>query len=677
MSSGLSAGYRPRFGGLAGEGGIRFAAWSSSARRIWVSIFDARGNREIDRLELQSEGEGVHALFVAGLAAGTRYGFRADGDYAPEHGFWFDPDKLLADPYAVEIDRPYAYDGRLAARRGEGADTAPLMPKAIAGALPEPLPALPPLFRSGGLIYEVPVRAFTKLHKDIPEKQRGTIGALAHPLVVEHLQKLGVAAIELMPVTASIDERHLPPLGLRNAWGYNPVTFMALDPRLAPGGLAELRGTVAALREAGIGTILDLVFNHTGESDRLGPTLSLRGLDSRAYYRHEPDGALVNDTGTGNTLACEHPVVREMVLDTLRHFVQHAGVDGFRFDLAPILGRVAGVFDADAPLLNAIRNDPVLGDRVLIAEPWDIGPDGYQLGNFPPPFLEWNDKCRDDIRRFWRGEGGIIGALATRLAGSSDVFAKAGQTTSRSINFIAAHDGMTLADIAAYEHKHNEANGEQNRDGHDDNLSWNNGLEGETGDQSIVTARFDDQCALLATLFASRGTIMLTAGDEFGRTQRGNNNAYAQDNDITWLDWAGRDRALELYTVLLAKMRRAVPALLDTTFLTGEPPAGSEIPDVAWLTETGMPLDEAAWHDARRHRLVMVLGSGENSRLAVIINGDRRACMFTLPERAGFLWRPAIEPDSSDISRPVPGRTVLFMIESRTARAGAGESHDG
>ncbi|MCP9233166.1 glycogen debranching protein GlgX [Mesorhizobium sp. LMG 17147] len=657
--------------------GIRFAAWSSSAGRIWVSIFDQRGNREIDRVQLQPEGEGVHALFVAGLAAGTRYGFRADGDYAPEQGLWFDPDKLLADPYAVEIDRPYAYDGRLAARRGEGADTAPLMPKAVAGALPKPLPALPPLFRPGGLIYEVPVRAFTKLHKDIPEKQRGTIAALAHPLVVEHLQNLGVAAVELMPVTASIDERHLPPLGLRNAWGYNPVTFMALDPRLAPGGLAELRGTVAALREAGIGTILDLVFNHTGESDRLGPTLSLRGLDSRAYYRHEADGALVNDTGTGNTVACDHPVVQEMVLDTLRHFVQRAGVDGFRFDLAPILGRDDGVFDADAPLLNAIRNDPVLGDRVLIAEPWDIGPDGYQLGNFPPPFLEWNDRYRDDIRRFWRGDGGMIGALATRLAGSSDVFSKAGQTTSRSLNFIAAHDGMTLADIVAYEHKHNEANGEQNRDGHDDNLSWNNGVEGQTDDQSIVTARFDDRCALLATLFASRGTIMLTAGDEFGRTQRGNNNAYAQDNDITWLDWSGRDRALERYTALLAKMRRAAPALSDTRFLTGELPAGSQIPDVAWLTETGVPLDEAAWHDARRHRLVMVLGSGENSRLAVVINGDRRACVFTLPERAGFHWRPAIETDTGAISRPVPGRTVMFIIESRTARAGAGEGHDG
>ncbi|MER9563223.1 glycogen debranching protein GlgX [Mesorhizobium sp. M0571] len=657
--------------------GIRFAAWSSSARRIWVSIFDERGNREIDRLELQPEGEGVHTLFVAGLAAGTRYGFRADGDYAPEQGFWFDPDKLLADPYAVEIDSPYRYDSRLAARRSEGADTAPLMPKAIAGALPEPLAALPPLFRPGGLIYEVPVRAFTKLHPDIPEKQRGTIAALAHPLVIEHLQKLGVAAVELMPVTASIDERHLPPLGLRNAWGYNPVTFMALDPRLAPGGLAELRGTVVALRDAGIGTILDLVFNHTGESDRFGPTLSLRGLDNRAYYRHALDGTLVNETGTGNTVACSHPVVREMVLDTLRHFVQHAGVDGFRFDLATILGRVDGVFDPDAPLLNAIRNDPVHGDRVLIAEPWDIGPDGYQLGNFPWPFLEWNDKYRDDIRRFWRGDSGMIGALATRLAGSSEVFARAGQATSRSVNFIAAHDGMTLADIVAYEHKHNAANGEQNRDGHDNNLSWNNGVEGETNDREIDTARFDDRCAVLATLFASRGTIMLTAGDEFGRTQRGNNNAYAQDNDITWLDWAGRDQALEQYTVLLAAMRRAAPALLDTSFLTGEPPAGSEMPDVAWLAETGVPLDEAAWHDARRHRLVMVLGGDEDSRLAVIINGDRRACMFTLPERAGFHWRPAIETDSGDISRPVSGRTVIFMIERSAAQAGAGESHDG
>ncbi|TPL82928.1 glycogen debranching protein GlgX [Mesorhizobium sp. B2-3-12] len=652
--------------------GIRFAAWSSSARRLWVSIFDEQGNRERDRLELKPEGDGVHALFVSGLVEGTRYGLRADGDYAPERGLWFDPDKLLVDPYAVEIDRPYAYHWRLAARRNEGADTALLMPKTVAKALPTVPTTLPPLFRPGGLIYELNVRAFTRLHPDVPQEMRGTIAALAHPAIIEHLQKLGVSAVELMPVTASIDERHLPPLGLSNAWGYNPVTFMALDPRLAPGGLAELRDTVAALRQAGIGTILDLVFNHTGESDRLGPTLSLRGLDNQAYYRHRQDGGLVNDTGTGNTIACDHPVVREMALDTLRHFVRQAGVDGFRFDLAPVLGRVDGAFDPQAPLLQAITHDPVLADRVLIAEPWDIGANGYQLGNFRAPYLEWNDRYRDDVRRFWRGDAGMVGALATRLAGSSDVFDRAGEPASRSVNFIAAHDGMTLADIVAYERKHNAANGEQNRDGHNENLSWNNGVEGKADEAAISKARFDDQCALLATLFASRGTIMLTAGDEFGRTQQGNNNAYAQDNAITWLDWARRSLELEQYVSALAALRRAVPMLSDTRFLTGQPSNASDIPDVSWLSETGAPLGETDWNDPGRHRLVMLLG-GEDGRLAVMINGDRRQCVFTLPARDGFQWRPAIETQAIDLLRPLPGRSVNFMIEGRTGNGGAGK----
>ncbi|RUW51613.1 glycogen debranching enzyme GlgX [Mesorhizobium sp. M1A.F.Ca.ET.072.01.1.1] len=653
--------------------GIRFAVCSSSARRLWVSLFDDSGAREIDRLELNPEGEGVHALLVPGLGNDTRYGFRADGDYAPERGLWFDPNKLLIDPYAVEVDRPYQYHWRLAAKRNEGADTSSLMPKAIAHSLPKPQPPQPPLFRPGGLIYELNVRSFTRLHPDVPEAQRGTIAALAHPAVVEHLKRLGVSAVELMPITASIDERHLPPLGLNNAWGYNPVTFMALDPRLAPDGLSELRDTVAALREAGIGTILDLVFNHTGESDRLGPTLSLRGLDARTYYRHMPDGRLANDTGTGNTVACDHPVVQRMVLDTLRHFVRHAGVDGFRFDLAPVLGRVDGTFDPEAPLLEAIAGDPVLADRVLIAEPWDIGATGYQLGNFRPPYLEWNDRYRDDVRRFWRGDAGAIGALATRLAGSSDVFGGAGQPVSRSVNFIAAHDGMTLADIVAYEKKHNAANGEHNRDGHNDNLSWNSGVEGETDDAEIAKARFDDQRALLATLFASRGTIMLTAGDEFGRTQKGNNNAYAQDNAITWLDWAGRDRALERYTAALAQLRRAFPPLSDTNFLTGKAADGMEIPDVEWLTETGAPLGEADWNDPGRHRLVMILGDSHRGRLAVMVNGDRRQCVFSLPLRHGYEWRPAIDTRAIDLARPLPGRTVNFMIERRAA----GKAHAG
>ena len=346
-----------------------------------------------------------------------------------------------------------------------------------------------------------------------------------------------------MPVTAWIDERHLPPLGLTNAWGYNPVTFMALDPRLAPGGLAELRDTVAALREAGIGVILDLVFNHTGESDVFGPTLSLRGLDARAYYRHREDGSLVNDTGTGNTIDCSQPIVQELMLDYAPAF--RSARRRRRFPLRPCADprtQRARLRRAGAAARRH-RFGPGSADRVMIAEPWDIGPDGYQLGNFPDNFLEWNDRYRDDVRRFWRGDarhGRDAGDAACWLVGYFWPERRARKT--RTVNFIAAHDGMTLADICAYERKHNEANGEQNRDGHDENFSWNNGVEGETANTEVTAQRERDVRALLATLFASRGTIMLTAGDEFGRTQKGNNNAYAQDNELTWLDWAGRDR---------------------------------------------------------------------------------------------------------------------------------------
>jgi glycogen operon protein len=660
----------PVFGATLTPDGVRFAVWSGAAKRLWVSLFDGTGARETERLELEPESEGVYALFAPGLGAGTRYGLRADGDYAPERGLWFDPGKLLVDPYAIAIDRPYVYDSRLAAPRGEGGDTALLMPKAIVTDLRRPPVRQQPLLSPGGLIYEIAVRAFSMRHPDIPEQDRGTLRALAHPTVLDHLVKLGVSAVELMPVTAWIDERHLPPLGLRNGWGYNPVTFMALDPRLAPGGVADLRRAVEALHGAGIGVILDLVFNHTGESDELGPTLSLRGLDARAYYRHDATGRPVNDTGTGNTLACDHPAAQRLILDALRHFVIHAGVDGFRFDLATVLGRVDEAFDPDAPLFTAMRADPVLADRVLIAEPWDIGPHGYQLGRFPAPFLEWNDKYRDDVRRFWRGDAGMAGALATRLAGSSDIFAHNGIRRTRTVNFIAAHDGMTLADLSRYEHKHNKANGEENRDGHNENLSWNNGLEGETADPGIIAQRAADSRALLATLFASRGTIMLTAGDEFGRTQHGNNNAYAQDNETTWLDWQGRDRALEACVAALSALRKSVPALSETAFLTGRA-TGGDPADVVWLAETGAPLDEAAWHDPSRRRLVMLLGQGTaaGGRFAVLVNGDRRACRFTLPVREGWRWVPAVQ-NSVDMAQALPGRSIGFMIEESVGDAG-------
>jgi glycogen operon protein len=634
-----------------------------------VSLFDENGNRETDRLELTPEGDGVFTRFVSGLRQGARYGFRADGTYAPEKGLWFDPDKLLVDPYAVEIDRPYAYDTRLTASE-RGVDTAALVPKAVVRERASEIAPAPPLFRPGGLIYEVSVRAFTMRHPDIPAHDRGTLRALAHPAVIDHLVRLGVSAVELMPVTAWIDERHLPPLGLANAWGYNPVTFMALDPRLAPGGLADLRHAVAALHDAGIGVMLDLVFNHTGESDALGTSLSLRGLDSRAYYRHAADGQLVNDTGTGNTVNCQHAIVQELVLDSLRHFVREAGVDGFRFDLAPVLGRLETGFDADAPLLRAIRSDPLLGDRILIAEPWDIGPGGYQLGNFQPPFLEWNDRYRDDVRRFWRGDAGKLGTLATRLAGSSDVFAKAGEGVSRTVNFVAAHDGMTLADLVAYRLKHNDANGEGNRDGHDDNLSWNNGFEGSVSDPQVALRRRDDIRALLATLFASRGTIMLTAGDEFGRSQKGNNNAYAQDNELTWLDWSGRDQELEHYVAALSRLRRSVPALTETGFLSGRLVGRDAIPDVEWLTEAGRTMQERDWHDGRRLAMVMAGGTLDGGRLAVVVNGDEQPITFVLPDRNGFGWTAALDGGPAVDSQPLAGRSVAFMIERKDASNG-------
>jgi glycogen operon protein len=607
--------------------------------------------------------DGVFTATVPGAGAGTRYGLRADGRFDPARGHRFDAAKLLVDPCALALDRPFAWHPRLAER---DADTADLVPKAVA-VDPGPLrPAPPPVFRPGGLIYEVPVRPFTLLHPEVPEAVRGTVAALAHPAVIAHLTRLGVDAVELLPVAAWIDERHLAPLGLRNGWGYNPVVFMAPDPRICPGGLPELAATTAALRAAGIGVILDVVFNHTGESDAFGPTLSLRGLDNAAYFRHAPDRTLVNDAGTGNTLACDHPATRRLVRDALRSYVGHAGVDGFRFDLAPILGRAgSGGFDRHAALLREIAADPLLADRVLIAEPWDIGPGGYQLGNFPSGWLEWNDRYRDRVRRFWRGDPHMLGEMATAVAGSSDVFPP---PATRSVNFIAAHDGFTLADLVAYRHKHNWANGEHNRDGHGENHSWNNGVEGPTDDPAVLAERRRDLKALLATLFASRGTIMLTAGDEFGRSQGGNNNAYAQDNAITWIDWAARDLELEAHAAALSAFRRAHPVLADPAFLTGATsPEG--IPDVVWLTPAGHPKSIADWESARSPALVMLLGRGGDGRLAVLMNRSTHEVAFHLPSRPCHAWEDAPDSRITDGRITIGPRAVRFVVERGDAAA--------
>ena len=554
-----------------------FRVRAPDARQLHLCLFDA-ADRET-RLPMQQDGADW-VLDVPQAGPGTRYGLRAEGEFAPERGLRFDPAKLLVDPRAVELDRRFRHDLRLAE---PGTDTAALVPKAVVPGELRAVPCAPPIFLRGGLIYEAHVRALTMLHPEVPQSQRGTVEALAHPAIIAHLRKLQVNAIELMPVVAWIDERHLPPLGLTNGWGYNPVVPMALDPGLCPGGVAELRDTVAALHAAGIGVLLDLVFNHTGESDILGPTLSFRGLDNRGTYAHDPAGHMINDTGCGNTLDFARPQVRALVIETLRHFVRHCGVDGFRFDLAPVLARGPG-FSPNAPIFAEIAADPVLADRILIAEPWDIGPGGYQLGNFPENWLEWNDRYRDDVRRFWRGDpDATVGTLATRLAGSADLFGP----VSRSVNFVAAHDGMTLADAVSYSGRHNWANGEENRDGHGGEPCWNHGVEGPSDNPAIQARRAASVRALLGTLFASTGTVMLTAGDEFGRTQQGNNNAYCQDNPLTWLDWQRRDTALEDHVAALSASRAARAARFSRFPQQG-----------AWLSPSGQPMTIAEWESA-------------------------------------------------------------------------------
>ena len=642
---------------LSGDG-VEFSVYSHDAARVELCLFDEAGENELARLAMGRDETGFHRVFVEGAAEGTRYGFRADGIHSPDHGLWFDPAKLLVDPYAKELDRPFVHDGRLAVF---GAQTADIVPKAIV-TRDRPVTLHPPLFRPGGFVYEIAVRAFTMLHPEVPQAMRGTVGALAHPAVLAHLKRLGVDAVELMPVTAWIDERHLPPLGLSNSWGYNPIALMALDPRLAPGGMKELADTVAALRAEGIGVILDLVFNHSGESDRHGATLSMRGLDNLTYYRHAPDrpGDLINDTGCGNTIAGENPVVRQLVLDSLRHFVRHAGVDGFRFDLATVLGRGADGFSARAALLTEICADPLLKDRVLIAEPWDIGPGGYQLGNFPAPFLEWNDRYRDDMRLFWRGDSHMLGPFATAFAGSSDIFSRHGHEETRTVNFLAAHDGFTLMDLVSHTAKHNEANGEDNRDGHNENHSWNNGAEGPTTDGAVLSARRADAKALLSTLFLSRGTIMLTAGDEGGRSQEGNNNAYCQDNAITWVDWSRLDDGLMEHAAMLSAIRRRFPALGETAFLTGDG-------DVEWLTLAGTPMDVADWEAPLAGTLAVLLETQDAEqqrgvRLAIAVNRTHGEQPFALPSSRGRDWVSLLSAHLSAAGM-LPPRAIEIFVE--------------
>nr|WP_242534931.1 glycogen debranching protein GlgX [Roseococcus suduntuyensis] len=645
-------------GAAPGPAGLSVAIPAPGATALWLCLFE--GEEEVARHRLIPGADEVFRGLIPHVGEGARYGLRAEG---PASLGRFNPAKLLLDPWARALDRPQPFHASQfdTGHVPSAEDSAPHMAKAVVTA---PLPPLDwaPLPPRPQVIYEAHVRGLTMRHPEVPAEIRGTFAALAHPAVIAHLQGLGVTHLELLPCAAWADERHLPALGLTNYWGYNPVAFLAPDPRLAPGGMAEVRAAVSALRAAGIGVLLDVVFNHTAESDAQGATLSLRGLGEAHWYR-----AGANQSGCGNVLALDRPWPLRLVMDALRHWAEGAGVDGFRLDLATTLGRREGHgFDPHAPLLAAMRQDPVLRTRRIIAEPWDMS--DHSLGAFPPGWGEWNDSFRDDVRRFWRGDAGMTGRLATRLAGSSDLLpGRPGD----SVNFVTAHDGFTLADLVSHAGRHNLANGEFNRDGTADNLSWNHGVEGPTDDAAIRARRANDARALLATLLLARGVPMLAMGDELGRGQGGNNNAYCQDNDISWLDWAKGDTALRDFTARLIAARHAHPALHATAPLTGEAQEGFR--DVAWLTLAGEPLEGAAWDRARS---LMVALHHEGDRVVVLLHRDEAAAVAHLPlPRWGHRWRlladsaePARAGDAASPLSIAPRSVVLLVEESRPAR---------
>jgi glycogen operon protein len=591
--------------------GVNFAIVSENAERIELCLFDSSGRRETDRIVLPEYTNQTWHVYLVGIQPGQLYGYRVYGPYEPRAGHRFNPNKLLLDPYARAIDGPIVTaDVVFGYRRGSSKgdlsfdrrDSARAMPKCrvVEPAFtwgPERLPNTP---WSQTVIYELHVRGFTKRHPEVPEALRGTFAGLGAPRLVEHLVDLGITAVELLPINTIVDEPHLSDAGRRNYWGYNSVNFFSADHRLHSRRAArEFKTMVANLHSAGIEVILDVVYNHTGEGNEFGPTVSFRGIDNALYYLLRDDRRHYLDfTGCGNSLNLAHPRVLQMVMDSLRYWVQDMHVDGFRFDLASTLAREHHNFDPHSGFLDAVVQDPVLSRVKLIAEPWDLGMDGYQLGRFPPAWGEWNDKYRDTVRRFWKGDTPLIGAMASRLAGSSDLFQGKGRRPWSTVNFVTAHDGFTLNDLVSYNHKHNHDNGEDNRDGTDNNYSWNCGAEGPSDETGIRRLREQQKRNFLVTLLLSQGTPMLVAGDEFGRTQHGNNNAYCQDNDIGWVhwdNWSDDDRRLLDFVRRLLRVRRENRAFRRSQFFAGQPVDERGLKDVVWRTPEGREMTAHDW----------------------------------------------------------------------------------
>jgi glycogen operon protein len=639
--------------------GVNFAFFSEHAERVELCLFDATGRHEVRRIAFRERTDQIFHGFLPQARPGLLYGYRVYGPYQPKQGHRFNGHKLLLDPYARQIvgklrwhDALFGYrighaDADLSFDRR---DSAPYMPrcKVIESAFSwgdDHPPAVP---WHDTVIYEAHVRGLTMMHPDVPPALRGTYAGLSCAPVVEYLQRLGVTTLELMPVHAFVDDRHLVDKGLRNYWGYNTIGFFAPEGRYgASHKIGEFKTMVRTLHDAGIEVILDVVYNHTAEGNELGPTLSFRGVDNAAYYRLVPDAPrhYQDFTGCGNTLNMQHPRVLQLLMDSLRYWVTEMHVDGFRFDLASALARELFEVDRLSAFFDVLRQDPVLSRVKLIAEPWDLGNGGYQVGNFPVGWTEWNDKYRDTMRAYWKGDGGLIGEFAQRLTGSSDLYNRSSRKPYASINFVAAHDGFTLADVVSYNDKHNEANGEDNRDGHSHNLSWNCGAEGPTDDAEVLALRARQQRNLIATLLLSQGVPMLLAGDEIGRSQQGNNNAYCQDNPIGWVDWTkdATRQSLLAFTQRLIALRAAHPVFRRRDFFQNRPLMGSQVRDIVWLQPDGTEMSEHAWQqDFARALAVYLSGDGlgdvdgrgralRDDDFVLLFNAAAEGVIFNLP----------------------------------------------
>jgi isoamylase len=680
--------------------GVNFALFSAYATKVELCLFDDAGTTELERIELPEYTSEIFHGYLPDARPGTIYAYRVHGPYEPAAGHRFNPNKLLLDPYAKahvgELRWDHACFGYTIGAGGDDLtfderDSAPYVPKCrvIDPAFTWGRARRPEVRWERTIIYELHVRGYTKLHPAVPPALRGTYAGLGQKDVVDYIRSLGVTSVELLPIHTFVNDSYLLDKGLTNYWGYNSIGFFAPDPRYAavPAFVfSEFKEMVARLHDAGLEVILDVVYNHTAEGNERGPTLSFRGIDNVTYYRLLPDNPryYVNDTGTGNTLNLDHPRALQMVTDSLRYWVTEMHIDGFRFDLGTILGREAGGFDQSNGFLVSCLQDPVLSQVKLIAEPWDIGPGGYQVGGFPPGWAEWNDKFRDTVRAFWKGDEGKLPDLATRLAASADAFNHRGRKPWASVNFITAHDGFTLQDLVSYNEKHNEANGEDNNDGTSNNHSWNHGTEGPTDDPDILDLRDRQKRNLLATLLLSQGTPMLLAGDEFGRTQQGNNNAYCQDNEISWVTWEidEYNRLLIDFVRRLVAVRNAFPILRRNRFLSGEYNADLDVHDVRWLTPSATDMGDEQWNDPNARCFGMLLdGRGQESGIKrpsmdatalLVLNAHHDVVRFRIPEVVGgSRWRRLIDtniPDGqgrlevpSGDEYEVTGRSVLLL----------------